>query len=136
VSDTGTTHGSLIGLRTALKVANGADVLLVAWDMPFVSPRLLELIQSLLTPAVWVAVPESAHRLEPCCAAYSHRCLAPVERAIAAGASQLGALIDELPTVRRIGQAELAKAGDPERLFFNINSASDLAQAEQMARRM
>jgi hypothetical protein len=42
--------------------------------------------------------------------------------------------VDSLPVVRRIGISELAKAGDPERLFFNANTPHALELAEEMAR--
>lgn len=133
-SDTVAAHGSLVGLHSALTAAAGDDVLLVAWDMPFVTRELLQLVKSRLSTPIYAAVPESSHGLEPFCAAYSSRCLRFVEQRVEEGSLRVGSLIDALPVVRRIGVGELAEVGDPTRLFFNVNSEADLAVAETMAR--
>ena len=127
-------RGSLLGLHTALTAAGGDDVLVVAWDMPFVTAALLRFIASRLMAPIQAAVPESVNGLEPFCTAYSARCLPVVERQLSANELRMGAFIDELPVVRRIGAGELGPFGDPSRLFFNVNTATDLASAEGMAR--
>lgn len=134
VRDDGTQRGSLVGLHTALNAAGGDDVLLVAWDMPFVTRELLRFLPTLLSAPVYAVVPETGRGLEPLCAVYSARCLPIVERRLAQGELRMGGFIDELPVVRRVGAGELARFGDPERLFFNVNTAGDLAAAERMAR--
>jgi molybdopterin-guanine dinucleotide biosynthesis protein A len=126
-------RGSLVGIHSALATA-GDDVLVVAWDMPFVSTALLSLIASRLVPGVFAAIPETARGLQPLCAAYSRRCLPLIERAIDAGNLKVSAFVDALPVVRLIGPSELEPLGDPERLFFNVNTPADLAEAERMAR--
>ena len=133
VRDVRTERGSLIGIHTALSAAQ-EDVLVAAWDMPFLNAGLTSMIRSRLTPPVFAAVPETSTGLEPLCAAYSLRCLPLIEKAIDAGELRVSALVDQLPVVRRIGPTELREAGDPERLFFNVNTAEELAAAERMAR--
>ena len=135
VRDSRAERGSLVGIHTALSVSSvsGEDVLVVAWDMPFVTPALLRLLREKLTPSVYAAVPETSE-LQPFCAAYSRRCLPIIEAAIDAGELRVSALVDALPVVRRIGTSELARVGDPDRLFYNVNSPADLARAEAMAR--
>ena len=132
VRDSGEQRGSLVALQTALSAARGDDVLLVAWDMPFVTAELLRFIRSKLVAPVDAAVPELPTGLEPFCAAYSHKCLTVVERQLSGGNLQMAAFIDELRIVRRIGSAELTPFGDPARVFFNVNSATDLATAQRL----
>jgi len=132
VRDTRTERGSLVGIHTALS-AGGDDAVVVAWDLPFVTQSLIRLLREKLTPPVFAAIPETSE-LQPFCAAYSRRCLPIVEAALDAGELRVSALIDSLPLVRRIGISELAKIGDPDRLFYNVNSPADLARAEAMAR--
>jgi molybdopterin-guanine dinucleotide biosynthesis protein A len=132
--DAGSRRGSLVGLHTALTAAGDDDVLVVAWDMPFVTGDLLRFIGGKLIGPIHAAVPELATGLEPFCAAYSRRCLPLVERRLAENDLRLTALIDDLPAVRRLGAGELAPFGDPARLFFNVNTAADLTVAERMAR--
>jgi molybdopterin-guanine dinucleotide biosynthesis protein A len=132
--DSGDARGSLVGLQTALQAAQGSDALVVAWDMPFVSGKLLRFVASRLSSPILAAVPELAGGLEPFCAAYSARCLPLVERQLAHGDLRVASFIDTLPVVRRIGESELSPLGEPARLFFNVNSAADLTTAERMAR--
>lgn len=127
--DSGEQRGSLVGLHTALTAADDDDVLLVAWDMPFVTADLLRFIRSKLAGPVDAAVPELTSGLEPFCAAYAHRCLPVVEKQLSAGNLRMGAFIDELRVVRRIGTGELSPFGDPARLVFNVNTAADLKTA-------
>jgi molybdopterin-guanine dinucleotide biosynthesis protein A len=133
IGDVRAERGSLIGLYTAL--AAGADaVLVVAWDMPFVTAALLALIAERLVPPIDAVIPETSHGLEPLCAAYARNASPYVEGAIDRGRMRLSDLVADLPVVRRIGASELAPAGDPERLFFNVNTPADLVLAERMAR--
>ncbi|HEY4303319.1 MAG TPA: molybdenum cofactor guanylyltransferase [Gemmatimonadaceae bacterium] len=132
--DVQTRRGSLVGLHTALTAADGDDVLVVAWDMPFVTTKLLRFISSRLVRPIHAAVPELASGFEPFCAAYCAACLPIVEQRLNEGELRMGAFIDELPVVRRIGATELSSFGDPAQLFFNVNSADDLAVAQRMAR--
>jgi molybdopterin-guanine dinucleotide biosynthesis protein A len=134
VRDAGDRRGSLVGLHSALTAASGDDVFVVAWDMPFVTTDLLRFVATRLNAPVHAAVPELERGLEPFCAAYSATCLPIVERQLQGGELRMGAFIDELPVVRRIGPGELARFGDPARLFFNVNTAADVADAERMAR--
>lgn len=130
VADGRPERGSLVGVHSALSAAVD-DVLLVAWDMPFVTTRALHTIRTMLSSTVSLAVPETSHGVEPFCAAWSRRCLTAIDGAIAAGELRLSSLVDTLPVVRRIGIGEL---GGDERLFFNVNTAADLETAERMAR--
>ncbi len=133
VGDARAERGSLVGLHTAITAADD-DVLVVAWDMPFVTTKLLGLIAERLVPPIHAAIPETSHGLEPLCAAYARAALPYVESAIDAGRMRLSELADALPIVRRIGVFELAAAGDPDRLFFNVNTPADLTLAERMTR--
>jgi molybdopterin-guanine dinucleotide biosynthesis protein A len=134
VRDTRGERGSLVAIHTALTTAAGDDVLIVAWDMPFVSVGLLRTLHERLTPDVDAVVPESVHGLEPFCAAYSSRVLPHVERAIASGDLRVTRMIDALPRVARLTPENLAAFGVTESTFFNVNTAADLDAAERMAR--
>ena len=125
-------RGSLVGLHTALSHApHGAMV--VAWDMPFVSAGLVELVRSAVSESDFAVLPEGPNGPEPFCAFYSRACLPLVDAALDAHDLRLGALIERLPAVRLIARADVARVGDPARLFFNVNSVEELAVAERMA---
>ncbi|HEU6450126.1 MAG TPA: molybdenum cofactor guanylyltransferase [Gemmatimonadaceae bacterium] len=124
--------GSLGGIHAALAHA-GTDIIVVAWDMPFVPARLIAALRAFGELAD-VVVPESDSRrgVEPLCAYYSGRCLAPIERQLDAGERHVVSFFDEVK-VARLAAPEVATFGDPAFMFMNINSPGDLALAEQHA---
>lgn len=127
-------RGSVIGLHTAIaSVPEGEIALVVAWDMPFVSDKLLSLLVTLVREGASAAIPESADGPEPFCAAYTSACLSQVEQAIARGIFRMSSVVAALSGVSRVGEADVRRFGDPERLFFNVNTPADLVKAERMA---
>jgi molybdopterin-guanine dinucleotide biosynthesis protein A len=124
-----TDQGSLGGLHAALHHAQ-TDVLVVAWDMPFVSAPLLSRLVAAGADADAV-VPESDSKrgVEPMCAWYSIRCLEPITRRLAAGDRRVISFFDDL-RVARLPAAEVATFGEPAILFMNVNTPADLALAE------
>lgn len=132
IPDTWRKRGSLVGLHTALNHAQ-QPILLVAWDMPFVTPDVLAALVDRASRSRFAAIPESETGPEPFCAVYTPECLPFIERALAADDLRLTTLLEALPETARIPVAEVRTIGDPKRLFFNVNTAEDLAIAETMA---
>ena len=82
-----------------------------------------------------VCIPASDGRrgLEPLCAAYGPACLPAIERSLAQG--DLRAIGFHREVRVRILPLEAVRAlGDPAELFFNVNTAEDLAAAEEIWR--
>lgn len=125
-------QGSLGGIHAALSHAQ-TSVLVVAWDMPFVSPGLLHRLRALGDDAD-VAAPESGSRrgLEPLCAWYGTACLPAIERSIEAGDRRVVGFYDVV-RVARLPAVEVSAFGDPAWLFMNVNAPDDLARAEAYA---
>lgn len=132
-------EGALGGLHAALTHAGG-DIVLVAWDMPFVSASLLGAMRArgegdgarLGADAVLPESDGSRRGVEPLCAWYSARCLPAVTAALDAGDRRVIAFHDAVRTVR-LGIDEVRAFGDPARLFANVNSPDELAAAEGIA---
>jgi molybdopterin-guanine dinucleotide biosynthesis protein A len=129
-------YGSLGGIYTA--VTAGEDpVLCVAWDMPFVTgPLLRALVERFDQGDVDAVLPESSGRrgLEPLCAVYGLACGAAIEKRLAAGDLKAISFHDAV----RVGIVSLARVrtfGDPDELFFNVNTPQDLERAEELWRR-
>ncbi len=123
--------GSLGGIYTAV-VEAPAPVVCVAWDMPFVTPALVAALAAELD-RYDAFLPESDGRrgVEPLCAAYGPACAGAIARSLDAGdlraigfhgSVRVGIL--PLQAVRQLG--------DPARLFFNVNTADDLAKADTL----
>lgn len=123
--------GSLGGIYTAV-TATGGPVLCVAWDMPFVPERLLQaLIEGFTAGGYDAFLPESAGRrgLEPLCAVYGPACGDAIARRLDAGDLKAISFHDDV----RVGILPLAVVrtyGDPDELFFNVNTPDDLEKAE------
>jgi len=126
-------RGSLVGIHTALTSA-GDDVLVVAWDMPFVSADLLELLRARRPVARFAVIPEGPAGPDPFCAIYTRESLSVIEAALDAGDLRVSHFIDRLPSVERVSFREVEAVGDPSRLLFNVNTPEDLAIAERMAK--
>ncbi|HEX7977355.1 MAG TPA: molybdenum cofactor guanylyltransferase [Gemmatimonadaceae bacterium] len=121
--------GPLHGLRTALVAAKGDPLIVVAWDMPFVTAALLQHLRALGETGMSAVIPTQGvpASAQPLCAYYAPEALAVCERLLAAGERRAGALHDTLPSVRRLGASELAALGDPSRLLLSVDTLSDLA---------
>ena len=121
--------GSLGGIHAAL-VHAGTAVIVVAWDMPFVTTALLQHLRALGETGVSAVIPTPGvpSSAQPLCAYYAPEALAVCERLLAAGERRAGALHDTLPAVRRLGAAELAPFGDPTRLLLSVDTLADLAR--------
>lgn len=124
--------GAVGGILTATEAA--APVLCVAWDMPFVPAGLLAALAALLDGAD-VAAPESGSRrgLEPLCAAYGPACGPAIRAALARHDVRAIAFHGDV-RVARLPRAAVLQYGDPDVLFFNVNTPDDLARAEVLCR--
>lgn len=132
VADHRPERGSLVGIHTALAHARDT-VLVVAWDMPFVNADLLRLIRDRSLTAKFAAVPQGVSGPEAFCAAYTMACLPHIDAALDAEEFRLADLLARLPFVDYIVAAQVARAGDPARLFRNVNNAADLEAADRLA---
>jgi molybdenum cofactor guanylyltransferase len=125
--------GSLGGIYTAV-VEAPAPVVCVAWDMPFVSESLIRALAAELEKHDAV-LPESGSRrgVEPLCAAYGPACRDAIADSLTAGDLRAIGFHDRI----RVGILPLSgmrALADPELVFFNVNTADDLAKADQLWR--
>ncbi len=120
-------HHPLTGIVTALGASAGRGVVAVACDMPLVPSKLLTWLAQLEEP---VAVCEIGGRLEPLLGRYSPEVSEPLQESLDAGASMRDAVAALNPYV--IAEDRVARFGDPERIFFNVNTPDDLVEAERL----
>lgn len=113
-------RGPLAGLHAALRAAGTTWVLVVACDLPYVTPRVLRQILDARASggeAVVSRTPDG--RLQPLCACYHLHILPMVERRIASGAFSMHELLTHLESVRYVDV--------PAAPLRNVNTPEDLA---------
>ena len=118
-------YGSLGGIYSAL-VHAGTPVIVVAWDMPFVTAPVLSTLKSHDADVV-VFESRSTRGVEPLCAYYRPSCVKAIERQLDAGDLRVVGFFDQMRVIR------LPPPADPDMTFMNVNTPSDLALAEGLA---
>jgi len=130
VADVFSGCGPLAGIHAALVHSPAELNLMLAVDMPFVSPELLAfLFAAAAANEAIVTVPRAGKGLQPLCAIYRRDFASAAERALQAGKYKIDAAFSGV-SVRMIEEAELAAAGFSERSFFNVNTPQDRLAAE------
>lgn len=124
--------GALGGLYTALCEAAGSHVLVVACDLPFVTTALLARLISLADSECDAVVPRPTDGLQPLCAVYARHLAGDVRRRIESGRLKIQDLLGTI-RVREFGPAEIAAFDADGRLFFNVNTPDDLAEAVRLS---
>jgi len=121
-------EGPLAGLVTALRFARdeGADaVLTIPADMPFLPLDLAERLSGGLV-RTGAAIASSGGHLHPVCGAWSVGALDLIPAYLACGKRSLKGFAE------KVGCVAVDWPIEPVDPFFNINSAQDLARAEQL----
>lgn len=123
-------HHPLAGVLAALEAAAGRPVLAIGCDMPCLTPELLKWLAEMPEPLV---VPEAAGRLQPLLARYAPEVTGALRLALDVQEPAHRALTRLAPRI--VGEQELARFGEPERLLFNVNTPRDLQVAEEILAR-
>ena len=128
-------QGSLGGLYTAV-IEAPAPVVCVAWDMPFVTaPLLRALAHGLDDHDALLPWSPRRHGVEPMCAVYGPGCRDAIAACLDAGDLRAVAFHPRI-SLGILPLSDLRRFGDPERLFLNVNTADDLARADELWRRL
>jgi molybdopterin-guanine dinucleotide biosynthesis protein A len=119
---------SLSGIHALLRAVTAPRLFVVACDLPFLNPDLIEKLLS-IPPDFDVIVPESLTGLEPLHAIYSRTCLPSIEAAAAEGRWKLSAFydglwVDVIPIDERVWMV------DGRSPFTNANTPEEWGQAE------
>jgi molybdopterin-guanine dinucleotide biosynthesis protein A len=128
-------RGALGGLYTALSAAHYPLVAVVACDMPFANPALLDAQRRLLANQDFDAViPQTGQGQEPFHAVYRREaCLPAIHSALQTGKWRADAWFDQV-RLRYFTLEEILPL-DPHRLaFWNVNTPEELRRAEEIAR--
>jgi molybdopterin-guanine dinucleotide biosynthesis protein A len=134
VGDLWPERNSLGGLYTAISAARFPLVGVVACDMPFANPSLMDAeCQWLLDESCDIVIPKTGDGLEPFHAVYRRKtCLPAIQAALAAGERKMISWFSAV-NVRVLSPDEW-QVYDPEgRAFININTLEELQGAEALA---
>jgi molybdenum cofactor guanylyltransferase len=123
--------GPLGGIHAALRASQTELNLILAVDVPFVSLALLEyLVSRAQESEAVVTVARSAGGYQPLCAVYRRAFVDDAEQALRSGSYRIDALFNEQRT-QVIEEEELEAAGFSARIFRNLNTPEELAEAQE-----
>jgi molybdopterin-guanine dinucleotide biosynthesis protein A len=123
--------GVLGGLYTGLSTSDSEHSLVVAGDMPFLNPSLVQYLVS-AAPAFDVVMPRLNGLIQPLHAIYSRDCLPPIQEQLERNQLQIRVFLDKV-RVKYVEEAEIDRF-DPRHLsFFNVNTPEDLMKAQEIA---
>ena len=123
--------GPLGGIHAALRASDAELNFILAVDIALAPPALLEcLIRRARDSAAAVTVPRAAGRLQPLCAVYRRPFADAAEKALRDGHYKIDALFDSI-AVQIVAEEDLEAAGFSERIFRNLNTPQELAEASE-----
>ena len=121
--------GSLGGIYTALLHSRCGHTLVVACDMPFLSPALLRHMLALREEGEYdVIVPRVDGYPQGLHAVYSQACIAPIRAQIESGRLKVIGFYDQV-RVRYLDEAEWRPLDPDGRALHNLNTPAELAAA-------
>jgi molybdenum cofactor guanylyltransferase len=124
--------GPLAGIHSALCGSSAELNLMLAIDMPFVSPDLLcYVVRRAARSAAAATVPRVEGRWQPLCAVYRREFVGAAEQNLRAGHYKIDALFS-LVEVQPIEQEELEAAGFSADMFQNLNTPEELLAAQKV----
>jgi molybdenum cofactor guanylyltransferase len=119
--------GPLAGLVASMGQITTPWAFMVACDMPFVVPEVVELLAKYRLNHQAV-VPVVHGHPQPLAAFYAASCLAPLRASLAAQQKGLRGVLKQLD-VRYVDEAEMLEADPLLRSFFDLDTPQDVAQA-------
>ena len=125
--------GPLGGIHAALRASQADLNLILAVDVPFVSPALLQYLiaRARTSAAATVTAARAIGGWQPLCAVYRPRFADAAEAALSAGRYKIDALFVAAPT-QMVSEEELEAAGFSPKMFRNLNTPEDLAEASEI----
>lgn len=130
--------GALGGIYTAIHHSQTEHVLVLACDMPLVSPPLLRYMVSLLddlTPVPDVIVPRVQGYPQGLHAVYSRACLPHIEQQIAADRLKVISFYDSV-RVHYLDESDYQPFDPDGNAFFNVNTPEQLDRARDIIQKL
>ena len=121
--------GPIAGIASALSFGRSSGVglvLTIPCDTPFLPLDMVDRLSDALVPSATTAIAASGGRLHPACALWRVEADAALPPYLASGRASLNGFAEAL------GAVEVEWPVAPVDPFFNINSATELAEAEAL----
>jgi molybdopterin-guanine dinucleotide biosynthesis protein A len=113
---------------TAIVESPAPRTIVLAGDMPFVTPALFRALIADTRAQADLVIPRTDRGLEPLCAVYAKACAAPIRERIRRGDLRVSAVPDGV-RVCEVGPDILAALDGHGLLFTNVNTPHDYARA-------
>jgi molybdopterin-guanine dinucleotide biosynthesis protein A len=131
VEDTFLGCGPLGGIHAALRSSQTELNLILAVDVPFASTALLQyLISRARDAAAVVTIAQAGGRSQPLCGVYRRDFAEAAEQALRASRYKVDALFESART-QLVTEAELEAEGFSQKMFRNLNTQQELAEAAE-----
>ena len=127
VRDREPARGPLAGLQAALDATDADSLVVVGCDLPFLDPKLLQLVRD-DAPSAEAVVPRVGARPQPLHARYARSILSHVEARLRRDELRLLSLLDDLE-VAWLDEPRLRAIDPGLRGLTNLNTPDDLARA-------
>ena len=123
--------GPLGGLLAGLRAMSGEIGIVVACDMPFLTPEFLSFVANRVGENDDGAIIRTERGVEPLCATYRKRLAPAIEAMIKDGKTAVNALTG-IANIAFVDASELERHGFEPRLWFNMNTPEDYEYALQL----
>ncbi|MFB6466295.1 molybdenum cofactor guanylyltransferase [Cytobacillus sp. Hz8] len=123
--------GPLAGIHAGLHFSKTEKNLVVACDMPFISPALASFILGGLSDIYDAVVPEIAGKLHPLFAAYHKRILPVISESLQNKQLRIRSIFEQIP-VKIVNEGDFLHVQDMrnESSFYNMNEPHDFKRAQ------
>jgi len=128
IGDVLLSRGPMCGMHAALKHIGSGAALFIACDMPFVNPKVIDLLCSRHQEAVSATIPVFDGRPQPLLGVYSAALVPALESAVLSDRVQLWRFLEAAGAVY-LPEDEVKKVDAQGLSFVNINTVADHAEA-------
>jgi molybdopterin-guanine dinucleotide biosynthesis protein A len=134
VTDIFDIRSSLTGIHAGLFYSHTPYAFISACDTPFIKKEMIQTVLEEIEPQTDVIIPETSSGLEPLCAAYSTRCLKPIERCLSLKKLKIQSFFKDV-RVKKVREPLLRKKDPDLSSFYNINIPDDMIQAKELMKK-
>jgi molybdenum cofactor guanylyltransferase len=124
-------HSPLVGIATALSVTASPWNLILACDLPYLTPEWVGwLLARAADSGAQVVMPRSSKGLEPLAALYRRECAGPILRALESGTRKVTDALSQVQ-IEYVTEAEWSALDPDNTVLNNMNTLEDYREAKQ-----